>query len=53
MAKAVADETFVKSMEKRGSVIRLMSPEETGEFIEGQYNTFRALVDKLGMRVEG
>ena len=53
MATAVADETFLKSMEERGSVIRLMSQEETGEFIEGQYNTFRALVDKLGMRVEG
>ena len=40
-------------MTERGSVIELMSPEEANEFIETQYNTFRKLVDELGMRVEG
>jgi len=30
-----------------------MSPEEANVFIEGQYNTFRKLVDDLGMRIEG
>jgi hypothetical protein len=30
-----------------------MSPEEANDFIETQYETFRALVDKLGMRIEG
>jgi hypothetical protein len=30
-----------------------MSPEEANAFIQTQYETFRALVDKLGMRIEG
>lgn len=53
MAIATADETFRSTMEARGSVIKLMSPEEANAFIEGQYNTFRKLVDDLGMRIEG
>jgi hypothetical protein len=40
-------------MEARGSIIRLMSPAESKSFIEAQYKQFRALVDELGMRVEG
>ena len=40
-------------MEARGSVIELMSPEDAEAFVDAQYNTFRALVDKLGMRIEG
>ncbi|WP_306151959.1 tripartite tricarboxylate transporter substrate binding protein [Roseovarius sp. MMSF_3281] len=53
MAEATADEGFLEKMTARGSVIRLMDPEEANEFIETQYNTFRELVDELGMRVEG
>lgn len=53
MAEATADEDFLEKMTARGSVIRLMNPEEANEFIETQYNTFRALVDELGMRIEG
>lgn len=53
MGKATADATFRSKMEERGSVIRLMDPAESKEFIEGQYNKFRALVDELGMRIEG
>lgn len=53
MAEATADENFLEKMTARGSVIRLMNPEEANEFIETQYNTFRALVDELGMRIEG
>ncbi|UWR24314.1 tripartite tricarboxylate transporter substrate binding protein [Sulfitobacter sp. S190] len=52
-ATAVNDAKFVEAMEARGSVIRLMGPAEANEFIQGQYNVFRALVDKLGMRIEG
>jgi len=52
-ATAVQDAKFVESMEARGSVIRLMGPAEANEFIQGQYTVFRALVDKLGMRIEG
>lgn len=53
MATATKDVKFVEAMEARGSVIRLMGPVEANEFIQGQYNVFRALVDKLGMRIEG
>src|SRR6056297_2283918 len=53
MATATQDENFLTKMTERGSVIELMSPEEANEFIETQYNTFRKLVDELGMRVEG
>lgn len=53
MKTATGDKTFRSTMESRGSVIKLMTPEEANTFIKGQYETFRALVDKLGMRVEG
>ncbi len=35
-----------------GSVPRILSPEETVEFVNNQYETFRELVDRLGMRIE-
>ncbi len=53
MAAAAGDQTFVDQMTSRGSVINVMSPEDANAFIQNQYKTFRALVDKLGMRVEG
>jgi len=53
MATATADAKFNETMSARGSVIELMSPEEANEFIQGQYEVFRALVDELGMRIEG
>ncbi|WP_299405578.1 tripartite tricarboxylate transporter substrate binding protein [uncultured Roseobacter sp.] len=53
MTAAAANEEFVSSMEARGSIIRVMSPEEANEFIRAQYDTFRKLVDDLGMRIEG
>lgn len=53
LEKATANEEFVKQMTDRGSVIRLMSPEESQTFIQTQYETFRKLVDELGMRIEG
>lgn len=53
MATATQDEKFNKTMTSRGSVIDLMSPEDANAFIQGQYEVFRALVDELGMRVEG
>ena len=53
MATAVKDEKFLAVMEKAGSVIDLMDPAEAKTFIDGQYNTFRKLVDELGMRIEG
>ncbi|MBW4710036.1 tripartite tricarboxylate transporter substrate binding protein [Roseobacter sp. YSTF-M11] len=53
MAAATQDAEFLEKMTARGSVIELMSPEDANAFIEGQYNTFRKLVDELGMRIEG
>lgn len=53
MATAAADEEFRAAMEARGSVIEIMGPAEANDFIQGQYNVFRALVDELGMRIEG
>ena len=53
MATATADEKFIKTMSARGSIIELMNPADANEFIQGQYDVFRALVDELGMRIEG
>lgn len=53
MKTATDDAKFRETMEARGSVIELMSPEDANAFILEQYTTFRALVDKLGMRIEG
>ncbi len=53
MAAATGDAGFRETMEARGSIIELMSPEEADTFIQKQYETFRGLVDKLGMRIEG
>ena len=53
MATAVKDEKFLTVMERAGSIIDLMDPAEAKTFIDGQYETFRKLVDELGMRIEG
>lgn len=53
MAEATADEKFLEQMNARGSIIQLMNPEDANAFIQQQYETFRALVDELGMRIEG
>ncbi|TFL17601.1 tripartite tricarboxylate transporter substrate binding protein [Jannaschia formosa] len=53
MTQAATDEKFVNQMESLGSIIDVMSPEEAREFINTQYETFRTLVDELGMRIEG
>ena len=53
LAEATANPKFREQMEARGSVIELMDPQASREFIQGQYEVFRDLVDDLGMRVEG
>ncbi len=53
MKTATDDQNFRDSMEKIGSVIELMSPEDANVFIRDQYDTFKVLVEKLGMRIEG
>ncbi|MCP5266633.1 MAG: tripartite tricarboxylate transporter substrate binding protein [Burkholderiaceae bacterium] len=52
LAGATADKDFVGKMTARGSVIRLMDPEESRKFIHTQYSTFRKLVDQLGLRIK-
>lgn len=39
-------------MKKLGSIVVRMSPEESVAFIRNQYNVFKTLIDKLGMRIE-
>ncbi len=53
LKSATEDAAFREKMEARGSIIKFMDPVAANKFIVGQYNTFRALVDKLGMRIEG
>lgn len=53
MTAATADQKFVDTMTSRGSVIELMSEEDANNFIQGQFEVFKALVDELGMRIEG
>ncbi|WP_298437738.1 tripartite tricarboxylate transporter substrate binding protein [uncultured Jannaschia sp.] len=53
MTAATADEGFREVMESAGSIIEVMDPEQANAFIQQQYETFRALVDELGMRIEG
>lgn len=53
MATATQDKKFNDTMTSRGSLIELMSEESANEFIQGQYEVFRTLVDELGMRIEG
>jgi tripartite-type tricarboxylate transporter receptor subunit TctC len=53
LQKATDDAGFRSKMEARGSVIEMMDPDTAKAFINDQYSTFRALVDQLGMRIEG
>ncbi len=53
MNVAAADQGFLDQMTSLGSVIEVMSPEDANSFIQTQYETFKKLVDDLGMRVEG
>ena len=53
MKTATDDQDFRESMERRGSIIELMTPEQANSFIQDQYETFSALVEKLGMRIQG
>ncbi|MEQ8291296.1 MAG: tripartite tricarboxylate transporter substrate binding protein [Roseovarius sp.] len=47
-----ADERWVKQTESLGSVPMILSPEETVEFVENQYTTFRGLVERLGLQID-
>ncbi|MDP5292981.1 tripartite tricarboxylate transporter substrate binding protein [Oceanimonas sp. CHS3-5] len=51
MNTATRNPTFVDSMEKLGSIVVNMGPEESEKFINGQYHAFRELVVKMNMQV--
>ncbi|OXY81679.1 Bug family tripartite tricarboxylate transporter substrate binding protein [Oceanimonas doudoroffii] len=51
MHTATHNPTFVESMEKLGSIVVNMGPEESETFINGQYLAFRELVVKLNMQI--
>jgi len=48
----VADEEFRKSLIALGSIPVSMDTKESVAFIDNQYEVFKGLVDKLGMRIE-
>ena len=47
LQEAVLDEEFRRVLEDAGSLINLMSPEESLDFVRSQYETFRDLVIEL------
>ena len=49
--EAVKNEEFVEVMESRGSLIQFMDPEQSNTFILRQFDTFRLMVDNLGLRI--
>lgn len=49
---AVEDEGFQETMAKFGSIVNLMSPEESLDFVNTQYEIFSELVTELDMRIE-
>jgi len=51
LGSATADPDFIKYMTSLGSVVVNMNPDESKSFVDTQYNAFRNLVDKLGMRI--
>lgn len=53
MDTAITDPEFTAQMRARGSKTVHMSQEESAAYIKDQYETFRTLVDKLGIRIEG
>lgn len=46
------DKSWNRLTTQLGSVPRILSPEQTVEFVKGQYETFSELVERLDMRIE-
>ena len=46
------DKSWNRLTTQLGSVPMILSPEETVDFVNKQYEVFRELVDRLGMRIE-
>ncbi|WP_108485501.1 Bug family tripartite tricarboxylate transporter substrate binding protein [Oceaniglobus ichthyenteri] len=52
LAAAVEDEAFLKYMTSGGSIVELMSPEESVEFVSSAYDSFRRLVVELDLEIK-
>ena len=52
LAEAVQNEEFLRFMTAGGSVVELMSPEESVGFVESAYNVFRRLVVELDLEID-
>ncbi|WP_052261657.1 tripartite tricarboxylate transporter substrate-binding protein [Leisingera sp. ANG-M1] len=50
---AITDPELTAQMRARGSKTVHMSQKESAAFIKDQYETFRTLIDKHGIRIEG
>lgn len=52
LAEAVEDEDFQRFMTSGGSIVQLMSPEESVEFVNSAYESFRRLVVELDLEID-
>lgn len=52
LAEAAADPDFMRFMTSGGSVVEVMSPEETVEFVNDAYEVFRRLVVELDLEID-
>lgn len=52
LAEAVEDEDFQRFMTSGGSIVQLMSPEESVEFVNSAYESFRRLVVALDLEID-
>ena len=52
LAEAVQDEDFLRFMTAGGSVVELMSPAESVEFVNSAYEVFRRLVVELDLEID-
>lgn len=52
LAQVKEDEEWNESVERLGSVPRILSPEDTREFVRQQYTTIRDLVERLDLEIQ-
>ena len=52
LAEAAADPDFMRFMTSGGSVVQVMSPEESIEFVNDAYEVFRRLVVELDLEID-
>lgn len=51
LAKVATDEDWIKATKDLGSIPKVMSPEETKEFVGNQYAAFFTVVERLGLAI--